>query len=628
MADLGLRRKVSQWIREALEDRPQDRFLVTSRFAGYQQDVHLGGAFLEVSVQPLSDLQIADFVGRWFTQVERAVLPSDSARAAEKAGQLREGLLKRLARDDYRIQVRLIEMVANPLLLSVLCVVYRRNVTLPKRRDELYDECVKVLLHWRDDWRRNQNRPPIDEAVSRAVLKPLASWMHQEKDRAEALTTELAHQADQALRTLAKGSTTQDGATFLQEIVEETGLMVRPSPGCYSFLHLSFQEYLTACHSLDDPQAAVLADHFGDSWWQEVLLLTLGRAPLSYAREFFREGVASGKWVEHPALAELCLGETLHRPDEVFAEAIAEVDLSDEKLLALLRPFRTRAPRMVEGVWEKTRNHASKELRELALEMAMGAGIVEASTVSDLLEGVVGMEPTPGTLREHHGIPLVYIPGGSFLMGSKEGPYDDERPVHRVTLSPFWMGKYPVTNADYLRYLEESPGLPPPETWKQRERGGPEMPVTGVSWEDAQGYCQWAGVRLPTEAEWEYSCRGGTVTEYWSGDTEADLARVGWYNKNSGGQLQPVGKKPANRWGLHDMHGNVWEWCQDGYGPYSAEEQSDPSGPPPGSNRVRRGGSFWNGARVARSACRYGSEPRRRGDGIGFRVVLPSSPTF
>jgi formylglycine-generating enzyme required for sulfatase activity len=128
-------------------------------------------------------------------------------------------------------------------------------------------------------------------------------------------------------------------------------------------------------------------------------------------------------------------------------------------------------------------------------------------------------------------------------------------------------------------------------------------------------------VRVPTEAEWEHACRAGTRTTYYTGDLDADLDRAGWYGANSGGKTHPVGEKAQNAWGVHDMHGNVWEWCADWYEDYGAESATDPQGPTEGQGRVLRGGSWGYDPGLCRSARRNGINPDNRNNFIGFRVV-------
>ena len=232
------------------------------------------------------------------------------------------------------------------------------------------------------------------------------------------------------------------------------------------------------------------------------------------------------------------------------------------------------------------------------------------------------------------------IPAGNFKMGSPEGEeagYDDERPQHEVTLrSPFRMAAVPVTVAQYAAF--------DPEHVSYFQDKVPEdhigsHPVEQVSWYEACAFCRWLsnrvagveGARLPTEEEWEYACRAGTTTRYWEGDGESDLEQVGWYGANSEGRTHRVGRKPANPWGLYDVHGNVLEWTLSEWSDdYSGREGGlalDPSAvelPESPGARVCRGGSCWSGARDARSACRDWFDP---GFGLrdqGFRVLLPA----
>jgi formylglycine-generating enzyme required for sulfatase activity len=129
--------------------------------------------------------------------------------------------------------------------------------------------------------------------------------------------------------------------------------------------------------------------------------------------------------------------------------------------------------------------------------------------------------------------------------------------------------------------------------------------------------------RLPTEAEWEYACRAGSTTRYCFGDDEGELFEYAWYSDNSGG-THPVGTKKSNDWGLYDMHGNVWEWCEDWYGDYPSGEVTDPAGPSRGSERVARGGGWYDGAHFCRSGSRGSVTPDLRGHWLGFRLVSRS----
>ncbi len=202
-----------------------------------------------------------------------------------------------------------------------------------------------------------------------------------------------------------------------------------------------------------------------------------------------------------------------------------------------------------------------------------------------------------------------------FRMGSKEADseaFEDEFLADHVTIArSFEIAAVEVTNEQWKRFL---PAHEYPEVLA-------DHPVVKVSWYDAWLYCRWLGARLPTEAEWECAARGGTTTEYWSGNEPADLARVGWFDQNSNGQLQQVGQKPANAFGLHDVHGNVWEWCQDKWHSNYAGAPTDGRAWEGGgsADRVVRGGSFVYGAGLCRSASRGRLQPGGRDVLLGFR---------
>ena len=216
------------------------------------------------------------------------------------------------------------------------------------------------------------------------------------------------------------------------------------------------------------------------------------------------------------------------------------------------------------------------------------------------------------------GMRLVRVPAGSFPMGSLPGApmRQEEELPHRVTLTrPFRIASTEVTQRQWLALMPSNPS----------PRRGDDLPVTSVSWKEAQEFClklsqtEGATYRLPTEAEWEYACRAGGASPP-TGRTE--LAAVAWHADNSGGTTHPVGSKGPNAWGLHDMLGNVGEWTLDAYGPYTrVEEEKDPTGPAAGSRRVVRGGSWRSFAPALRCAARFGTPESYQLPHVGLRVV-------
>ncbi len=218
-------------------------------------------------------------------------------------------------------------------------------------------------------------------------------------------------------------------------------------------------------------------------------------------------------------------------------------------------------------------------------------------------------------------------------MGSVEGEVGrrpNEGPVHEVVVSRgYWMSETACTQRVWELVMGSNPS----------HFRGSERPVEQVSWRECEEFCRRLsgmvprlGARLPTEAEWEYACRAGRESAYNDGSTcteptgrDGALDRLGWYAGNSGGETHDVKQLDANAWGLYDVHGNVWEWCQDWYGEYAGEAAEDPRGAETGRGRVLRGGGFDDRADDCRSACRIIGHPDGRSHFLGFRFVSPES---
>ena len=220
------------------------------------------------------------------------------------------------------------------------------------------------------------------------------------------------------------------------------------------------------------------------------------------------------------------------------------------------------------------------------------------------------------------GMKMVLIPAGSFQMGSDAGR-DDEKPVHSVKITrPFYMGATEVTQVQYEAAMGKNPS----------RFEGANRPAEQVTWHHAVEFCKKLSARekrsyrLPTEAEWEYACRAGTTTVFCFGDSETGLGDYAWYRENSR-QAKPVGQKKPNAWGLYDMHGNVFEWCQDWDGEYPSGAQVDPKGPVNGVCRVLRGGSWHGLTGFCRAAARFVNTPTARYSAYGFRALCEAAET-
>ena len=252
----------------------------------------------------------------------------------------------------------------------------------------------------------------------------------------------------------------------------------------------------------------------------------------------------------------------------------------------------------------------------------------EPKSVIDLTSKAI-IDSTSKTVTNSIGIELIEIPAGTFTMG------EGGDAVAGTLTQPFWLGKTEVTQGQWQQVMGTEPWVGEDNVLTDKD-----CPVTYVSWDDATAFCQElteierkAGklkadeeYRLATEAEWEYACRAGTTTAYSFGDDEKQLGNFGWFAGNTAGEqyAHAVGMKKPNPWGLHDMHGNVWEWCSDWYGS-GLSGGTDPAGPGGGSDRVVRGGSWWNAPDDCRSAIRNGRVPSDRNFSLGFRVARSQS---
>lgn len=317
------------------------------------------------------------------------------------------------------------------------------------------------------------------------------------------------------------------------------------------------------------------------------------------------------------------------------------------KLIGNLRPFLKK--RLAK---EQEKTEASEEEQERIMADAQAGQQDRLLPYVEVLEGLdndqlntlmhLGSPPVdetpkaPSVIARRGKHPLepewVTLEGGSFRMGA-EDLSDRERPVHEVTLSPFKIARYPVTNAAYREYVHAGEAQPP-QHWEKGEipEGKENHPVVIVSWEDAVAYCKWlneklglkndARIHLPTEAQWEFAAAGVAGIKYPWGDAEPDERRANF--GMSIGDTTPVDAYPAGATpeGVIDLAGNVLEWCQDWYSKYPDQQQTDPLGPDTGESRVLRGGSFYDGPEGLRCAYRYGYAPGGRYGYVGFRVVL------
>ena len=329
-------------------------------------------------------------------------------------------------------------------------------------------------------------------------------------------------------------------------------------------------------------------------------------------------------------------GEELYRNPERLKNLIGDLYGGEERVKRLFRRalIEDKLSVKVYEIAQKPKNERQPFYNRLASQFAEGnywpvefglkvVGSLVSGLTGEVLEGAQPESKNRIVQVGNVRFEMVYVEGGTFQMGATEeqgeDACDDEKPVHRVTLSSYLIGKHEVTQALWEEVMGSNPS--------HNKQGG-DYPVENVSWFDCQEFIGKLNARtgmqfrLPTEAEWEYAARGGDRSKGYKYAGRDNLDEAGWYDGNSGNHTHPVGLKKPNELGLYDMSGNVWEWCEDRYGKYSSEAQTNPTGPQSGGDRVLRGGCGWNDARHCRVSDRMSLAPGC-GDVVGgLRLVL------
>jgi formylglycine-generating enzyme required for sulfatase activity len=610
--NLDLRRKVAIIIEDSTTIFPNSKFIVTSRFSGYDNNLKFFNNLLEVHILSFTEDQSNHFIINWYSAVEKGL--SDNIEytkniAIEKANDL----IIKLKNPEFRSR-RVLELTRNPLLLTNICLVHRHYGALPKSRAKLYKECINILL---ERWRVSKGLSvSLSSDKARKVMQPIAYWLHSTENRTVANKEEILQFVEPLLAIIRWDHKT--ASDFLKTIVEETGLLLNFGNDTFGFMHLCFQEYLCAreirLRYFKDPNIfALLAKNFDNSWWKEVclLLLAIEDEPPIFT-PFMNEILNTANIQQIKNTLEQCIDESVYFSPEPFIEYIKDnkrpAILENKKLIInfLLRISPSSLNAIKDGILKSS---------DFQLRTWWDKKVFNDNNISRNIIPNINYE-------------MVEIRSGSFDIGSPQseaGRYSDESPQVKVNIFTFQIGQYPVTNEQYGIYLEQNPGEKEPKFWADREFNQPNQPVVGILWNDARKFALWAGARLPSEAEWEYACRAGTQTMYYSGDDDIYLDSIAWYRDNSGNKLRNVGEKEPNPFGLYDMLGNIWEWVEDQYHstyegrPINNDAWVDKSR---GYSRVFRGGGWNNDAFNCRSAVRGEGSPIRYADiSLGFRLA-------
>jgi hypothetical protein len=555
------REEAEQLLRDLAGRWPASPLVVTSRPIGYRSP---GAAFREATLLPLDRARRSDFLARW---LGRATGTPDGTRAARALASLDSPELRELA--------------GNPLYLTLMALLFESGIEPDRNRTRLYDQVFALLFEGRHHGR--QREPLEAQETVRAVLRRLAYDMTAEgRDTEPVLSLEQRlrdHKLDGLRATLERVSAWGQMRRFLDDLSQKTGILgPHDGPAAdWRFWHRTFREALAAEQLAEDYQRERDSPGLLARLWPKKTEIALP----ARARKVTTEDDLS-RWAEPFAL----LVGRVDNPDELVRalvrknrslglRAVATAQsLSDRTLTEILRltdnwkkrqkVYRRvpdlvgepgRALSLLDRLRRRTRNgndlyfldQAVQEVARRFPDTAREAAEIRAGFYSHIpapAEGLFRWVDTPMDGR----VPLWReIPAGRFRMGSPEGEgYDDEHPQHEVTITAlFHVGAVPVTNAQYAAFDPDHK----PSSYKGLKAAELQHhPVADITWFEACSFCRWLagsfpwahGARLPTEEEWEYACRAGNQTRYWSGRAEEDLAAVGWYARNSGRRPPPA----------------------------------------------------------------------------------------
>jgi formylglycine-generating enzyme required for sulfatase activity len=627
------RMQVKQAVQGFAADFPRCRFLVTSRTYAYQRQDWKLDDFAEVVLSPFSPGQIIRFVDGWYAHISqvRELNPED----AQGQATLLKTAIERSA--------RLSELATRPLLLTLMASLHAwRGGSLPEKREELYHDAVDLLL---DQW---ESPKVVRDAAGQPLLRQpsLAEWLKVDKDVVRAALNRLAFEAHRDQPQLVgtadvtqerlvsvlmgvTGNPQVNPAQLVTYIRDRAGLLAARGEGVYTFPHRTFQEYLAACYLTDDDFPYQVADllRTDPQRWREAALLAGAKAARGSASAAWN--LADALCYREPPVVEDCV--SFHRAQDL------EIDGGDGwgALLAAQVLVENEGARLAQ-VSERNTPKLERIRRWLLAIIANGwlppADRVQAGEAL----AVLGDERDFGE--------LVNVPGGAFLMGDDRD--SDASPQHELILSGFKIGRYPVTNNQYRRFVEATGRAWPSGEWQLPKKAN--CPVVAVGWHDALAYCAWLTeiwrdegkiaadeeVRLPTEAQWEKAARGTDGRSYPWGEawdeTKCNTSELGLMNSCAVGMF-PAG---ANPYGCLDMAGNVFEWAMSLWGmdwgkpdfkyPYNPTDGRENLEAADDIRRVLRGGSFSGTLDNARCAFRHRGNSYFRDNRYGFRVVVVS----
>jgi len=620
VADEALRKKTCTWIDQAREEFVHTQFILTSRLYAYLGKISLSGCVLELVIQDFTPQEVEAFLLRWYESVERAIHSADDEEQwAEKGRTDAQILIKEINAPGSEYIKRL---AVNPLLLQNIALIRRdRGAKLPQRRVELYQECMNVLLEkWED---AKGLKVLLSAREARQVLQPLALYLHEKGTKRSAPLDEITGIVKEALENIGKSSL--NPKSFLINIRDRSGLFMGHSESEYGFVHHSFQEYLTAEQIRNKNKIDLLIKNYTEKWWREVILLCLALDNPSVIEAFIEKIIRTEPFKTEISIITDAINDSVNKPSEPLVAA-----LNDQTLTSAVKE---NVIRVLGQIKKDSVINALKNIIAVK-DKNLSTPAFDALVNLDAAHGIEkpDISKAPAIIRHAKDeSEMVLIPAGNFLYGSREDDKEAdtrEKPQQSIYVPDFYMDMYPVTNAQYKKFVDETGHRPPDKadygtpTWKGRAfpPDKADHPVVCVSWEDAMAYAKWAGKRLPSEVEWEKAARGTDGRRYpWGNEFEAKRCNYGGKYKGTT-QIDKFesGKSP---YGCYDMAGNVWEWCSDWFSDDNNKKKLNDmlKGPDKGNSRVVRGGSWGLSQDVLRCAIRYWVSPVLRNGSRGFR---------
>lgn len=547
------------------------------------------------TLQPLEPDEVAAYVTDWFRD--------------------NETMSKKMLRELK--DPRLAELATRPFLLAMMSNVFGSDMTLGENRFDLYSRASQYL-----ESRRAGLRPEATVRRTRRLLKELGLSALQlgEVELQAPLAAGIV--ADPRAQDLVKELS--NAIHDLDEVSRETGAIQRFSGG-YAFFHRSFLEYYAAEKLRDLPGGeTVLLENAGIDRWEEPIRLYVGAVASADAQL----QLLSRLWERDSGLTLRALSETRLSPAEALSGLLQQQDI-DVRVRMLLE-LHARLSSMGQG---QQRERLAIETARPLLEVETDSRVIYLCT---RLLAVFDPDDRSRTMRDLFHEPgrrlrsileaddvfrfsFTKIEGGEFTMGDNHSVDDIEKPEHSVSVEAFEIQPFQLTNLAFEFITNQSKSRRPPSAEED------DQPASNLTWYDAYVVGLRTACRLPRECEWEYAARAGSTSDYCFGDEVGELPRFANF-EDSREVIAPwvVGTGEPNAWGLYDVHGNVWEWCDDFLLPYPIGDQQLPDGLDPDLPRVRRGGGYVYHARGCRSAFRWGNDASYRFRDIGMRLCKNS----